>query len=228
MRTGFLIIIISSLFGCTTAPRHEETGPPSETKREVVPSPLVALVAKVLEESGQSGSLVYRGTCTSSGGMQDSYRLATPPHDTSALQSLQVAFANEPTLKLKQESNLIRIFGGDIRSELLDLRIDQVVFQKELDPYDVVYKLSSLPEVRAFMRAHRMQFITAVGGIHPSPTEGSPRLNGVLKNVAFSDVLDRIAQAFHGVWVYEECAGSQGERRIYIGFHQFSLRSRSQ
>jgi hypothetical protein len=195
--------------------------PPQRNEEVQTSSSFITVVTKVLETRGRSASVEYRGVCAASGGITDSFNVATPSRNVSAIQALHDAFANEPRLKATEEaSGLIRVVGGEVQTDLLDITIREFIFNAETDPRDVTYKVLALPEVRAYMEAHRIKFITTIRGVVPTPR--GVRLTGTIRNVTLSQALDRIAQAFSGEWIYGECATVEGERKVYVKFHEFS------
>jgi len=183
---------------------------------------LVDVVLTVLEDSGRPGSLEYQGACTGSGDITENFGIAAPlQSDLHPVQALQRAFVGDPELTASQDaSGLIRVVGGDVPTDLLNLRIHEVVFQRERDPRDAEYKLLALPEVHAYMQAHHITFIQTIIGLIPPPS--GRVLNVTLKGVTLSAALDRIAETFPGVWVYGECTRS-GERHVLMFFHEFSV-----
>lgn len=183
---------------------------------------LVDVVLGILEHSGQPGSLEYQGVCTPSGDIMEHFRVAAPQHDLPPVQALRRTFVGEPKLTAsKDASGLIRVVGGVVPTDLLNLKIHEVVFQRERDPRHAEYKLLALPEVHAYMQAHRITFIQTIIGLIPPPS--GRVLNVTLKGVTLSTVLDRVAETFPGVWVYGECT-SGGDRHVLMFFHEFSSR----
>src|SRR5437667_12690482 len=97
IRIGCLLLIIGVALACAKA------GPPqnsvvSSTAEVRMPSEFVATVLRVLEESHRSGSLVFRGHCTDSGGMADSFKVSSPAHGVAPIEALRQAFMNDPLL----------------------------------------------------------------------------------------------------------------------------------
>jgi hypothetical protein len=220
-----LIAVILGLTGCSkSAETHEAGIVPRKEMQETGSLQLVGFVSKILGDKGQSGSLIYAGNCAT-GEASDPFKLATPAAGVSALEALREGFAGDPRLTVKLESGLIRVTGGDVPRDLLDLRIDHITFREEDDPRDAIRKLLALPEVSAYMQEHHLQPLVVLESIYAPPTKGAPRLNGTVKNETIFQTLDRIVRTFPGMWIYRECAGSQGERLVYIGFQQFSTRA---
>ena len=182
---------------------------------------LVSLAGKILGASGQSGSLVYEGSCAQ-GDISDPFKLTMPAHLTPAVAALNEAFALDPRLSVNVESGLIRIIGGNVPRDLLDLRLGHVAFRNEADPRDAVQRLLTLPEVRSYMEARGILWLTTLQGIYAPPTEGSPDLDVTLKDVTLSDALDRIVRTFPGMWTYRDCVEGHGHRAVFVNLLTFS------
>lgn len=222
IRIGCLLLIIGGALGCTkvSPPQNSITGSTAEV--QVPPSQFVATVLRALEESHRSGSLVYRGHCTDSGGMTDSFRVASLVRDVPPIEALRQAFVNDPTLTVKEDSSgVVRVVGGDVQPELLGVTVHDVKFQEEKDPWAAISKLLASQELKTDMQSHRTEFVVSSGGLVPTPS--GRHLSGTLTDITVSQSLDRIAQTFPGVWIYEECVTGQGEKRVDIRFHEFSV-----
>jgi len=226
IRTACLLLIIGVALGCTKVSPPQNSVTSSTGQVQMPPSQFVATVLRVLEENRRSGSLVYRGRCTDSGGMTDSFKVAPPAHEIPPVDALRQAFVNDPTLTVKEESSgMIRVVGGDVQPELLGVPIHDLKFQEENDPREATYKLLASPELKTYMQSHHTEFVTTSGGLIP-PASGR-HLSGTLTDMTVSQSLDRIAQTFPGVWIYQECTTGQGEKRVEINFHEFSAATSS-
>src|SRR5438093_4200842 len=97
IRTGCLLLIIGVVLGCTkvSPPQNSVAGSAAEVR---MPSEFVATVLRVLEENHRSGSLIFRGRCTDSGGMTDSFKISSAAHGVAPIEALRQAFVNDPTL----------------------------------------------------------------------------------------------------------------------------------
>ena len=221
IRTACLLLIIAIALGCTKVSPPQNAVTSSTGQVQMPPSQFVASVLRVLEENRRSGSLVFRGRCTDSGGMTDFFKVSSPAQGVAPIEALRQAFVNDSALTVKEDSSgMIRVVGGDVQPELLGVTIHDVKFQKENDPREATYKLLASPELKTYMQDHRTEFVTTSGGLVP-PASGR-HLNGTLTDMTVSQALDRIAQTFPGVWIYEECITGQGEKRVEINFHEFS------
>lgn len=224
IRALFITAFMLLTAGCGSGHSNGVQALPTKVKQDEASLPLVTLVGKILGETRQSGSLIYEGSC-SPGKPSDPFKLTSPVTGVPPLKALDEAFSHDPRLTAKLESGLIRVTGGNVPHDLLDLRISRISFRNEDDPREATRKLLALPEVRDYMRNHHIQFLMVSGGIYAPPSEKGPRLNGTIKGATVFQVLDRIVRTFQGVWIYRECAGSEGERVIYVGFLQFSPQS---
>jgi hypothetical protein len=158
--------------------------------------------------------------------MTDSLKVSSPGHGVAPIEALRQAFVNDPALTVKEDSSgMIRVVGSEAQPDLLELTIHDVKFQAESDPREATSKVLSSQEIRTYMQSHRTEFVETSGGLIP-PASGR-HLNGTLSGMTVSQSLDRIAQTFPGVWTYEECVSSQGEKRVVISFHEFSASTSS-
>jgi hypothetical protein len=225
IRTACLLLIIGVALGCTKVSPPQNSVTSSTAQEQMPPSQFVATVLRVLEENRRSGSLVYRGRCTDSGGITDSFKVAPPAHEIPPVDALRQAFVNDPTLTVKEDSSgMMRVVGGDVQPELLGITIHDVKFQEEDDPRGATSKLLASQELKAYMQSHHTEFVTTSGGLIP-PASGR-HLSGTT-DMTVSQSLDRIAQTFPGVWIYQECTTAQGEKRVEINFHEFSAATSS-
>lgn len=214
MKVLLLLETAVIMLGCTSP------SPIQEERKEVTASNLISRVVKTLADSHSSGSLIYEGSCTPSGAITDSFKVAAPEPAVPVNQTLHDAFANEPRLTVKEDaSGRIRVIGGNVHTDLLDLRIPEITFHSDDNPRDATIHLLMLPEVKAYMQTHHKRFVSAIGGIAPMPK--GHHLNATLKNATISEALDRIAQTFPGVWIYRECATKSGERLVDFTFIEF-------
>ncbi len=217
MKVVLFLEILVVMLGCT-GPKplqqkdHEES--------EMTASNLVRRVVSTLAGRGRSGSLAYEGVCTSNEGITDSFRVGSTEPADSPVQALRHAFANERRLSVKEDaSGRIRVVGGNLHTDLLDLRISQISFHSEENPRDAMANLVTLPQVKAYMQSHRIHFVNAMNGLAPMPK--GAHLMTTLKNITVYEGLDRIAQTFPGVWIYGECTDTSGERLIDFTFIEF-------
>lgn len=215
VRAFFVLGLMLLVAGC-----HGVEPFPTKVVQDEATFPLVTLVGRILGEAGQSGSLIYEGNC-SPGKPNDPFRLLSPAPGLPPLRALDEAFSREPRLTAKLKSSLVRVTEVSVPHDLLDLRISHISFRNENDPRDAIQTLLALPIVKDYMRSHHIRFLMVQEGIYPPPSRRGPLLNCTIKGATVSQVLDRIVRTFPGMWIYRECAGSGGERDVYIGYMQF-------
>lgn len=178
--------------------------------------------AVVLHDTERSGSLVYGWKCVGPG-LSDPFKVTVPQQEGSAVQRLSAAFAKYPSFKVGEDKNgLIRVFGEGASTDLLRLRIKQVVFHREADPMRALSTILSAPEISAYMREHHIEDISQGTGIYPSPSQTSPRLDGTKENLTLYEALDLLPLTYTGMWGYQECEGAGGKRTVAFGFWQWS------
>lgn len=183
---------------------------------------LVEFVAKILGARGHSGSLVYEGTCAQ-GRISDDFQLTAPSRKTPPLNALKEGFERDSRLSAKLDSGLMRVTGGNVPWDLLNLRIPSVTFQDERDPMAAVRQLLQLPVITEYTRANHIQWLNVLEGIYALPVSGGPKLPGTLQDPTLSQALDMIARTFPGMWTYRECI-DEDHRTVYIGFMEFSIK----
>jgi len=187
-----LLLITGLALSCTKITLLQNSLNGNTPEVQVVHSELVTTVLKVLGQSHRSGSLVFRGQCTNAGGMSDSFKVASPGQNVNPIQSLHAAFLNDSTLALKEDSSgMIRVVGGAIRPELLNITVHNLRLEEGNDPRAATYKVLAAPEVKAYMQSHDIQFVTTSGGLIPPPS--GRHLSDRLTDVTVSESLDRIA-----------------------------------
>ena len=214
LKAVLLLELLIIMVGCSSSK------PLEEEQKEVTASNLVSRVVKTLADSYSSGSLIYEGICTPSGAITDSFKVAAPEPGVPVNQTLHDAFANEPRLTVKEDaSGRIRVIGGNVHTDLLDLRIPEITFHSEDNPRDAMASLLIRPEVKSYMQSHRINFESVINQLAPMPK--GAHLNTTLRNATISEALDRIAQTFPGVWIYRECATQSGERIVDFTFTEF-------
>lgn len=225
VRTLYLLLILCIGLGCTkvTPPQKNDTN----NAKEELSNSLIATVLRVLEKNHRSGSLVFRGMCTDSGGATDSFKVISPVPDVTPIETLHQALVNNPRLTVKEDSeDMIRVVDIDTQPEILRVKINDLTFQDENDPIEAVSKILSSHELATYMRNHHIEFIATSGGLVPEPS--GHHLSATMTNSTVSQSLDRITKTFPGVWIYEECLAQQGEKRVVISFHEFSAPTSSQ
>src|SRR5208282_6864757 len=125
-RVCWLTVFAGLLVAGGQVVRSNEGRPRNKTGTRSLPD----VVATVLEETRRSGSLAYGWTCVESGDFSDPFRASVPLGEGGGVQRLHTAFANEPSLRVTEyPSGLIRVVGGTLKSDLLALKIERIVFR---------------------------------------------------------------------------------------------------
>jgi hypothetical protein len=214
IKAVFLFGLASVVIGCT------RPNPIKENATDVAPSQLVSRVTSVLTSTQRSGSLAFEGACAASERISEAFKLSVPRSGDSPVQALRHVFENDPRLSVTEDRmGRIRVVGGNVRTDLLDLRIPSITFQSEDNPRDATAKLLTLPAVSEYMDTHHIHLTNAMGGLAPMPK--GAHLDTTLKNMTISEALDRIAETFPGIWIYQECTSSSGVRMIDFTFVEF-------
>lgn len=221
MRTLTLLLIAGTTLGCTKTSPSQQGLTQNAAPHEARPSPFLVSVVRVLEENHRSGSLAYGGYCTTSGGINDDFKVSPLQRDVPPIEALRQALGGDPRVSVKEDSSgAIRVVGSSVSSDLLGVMIHELSFKNENDPRDATANLLGSSELNTYMQGHRTEFVMTSGGLIPPPS--GRILNATLHDVTLSQALDLIAKTFPGVWIYEECVTGQGVRRVVISFHEFS------
>jgi hypothetical protein len=190
------------------------------------------LLTEVLSKARLSGSLEYSGVCDFHKVYPDFPQLRWPTgHDSSPLEFLRTMFDVDPYMRVTQDSDgKIRMVETDVPSDLLNVKIHHLSFYgsgaSESDPVHgprmALLAILEAPEVVAFGKAHSIEGLPSPdkGLIMPGDCCGSGRIvHGELNDVTVSQALDYVLQTFPGFWLYENCAGSEGERTVFFNFY---------
>ncbi len=220
IRKLWLALIASSIIGCMEMGSSQTTYSAATEESRTVPSPFVGSVIRILEENRRSGSLEYKGQCTSLGNITDSFKVSSTSPNRSPVDTLRQMLSANPSVSVKEEKGIIRVIGGDVGAGVLNVKINEVTFQNQTNPNEATAKLLGSPELKPYLESHHTEFVLTSGGIFSLPN--GRQITATLKNVTLSQALDTIVRTFPGVWVYAECASKQGGARVSISFHQFS------
>jgi hypothetical protein len=135
-------------------------------------------------------------------------------------------FADDPKMRVTQEaSGVIRMLETDVPTDLLNIRISHLSFKPEVlgyridNPRWVPSVILAAPEVRSFMRAHRIVFPSGLP-LEPMLMPGSTVLSGDLEDVTVAHALDSVLGTFPGLWIYENCA-SEDKTNARMVFFKF-------
>lgn len=178
-------------------------------------------ILDTLHRGHLSGSLEYRGCGYEDGYVIRKFPIATAPANPSAppLQALRETFANDKDMQISQEPDgTIRMVEKTVPQDLLNVKIRHISFDDEQKKHRTMHFhtlvmdfITGTPEVKAFMKGHSISFLPKVINQSMSPHVS---LSGELNNVTLPEAMDYMLKTFRGLWIYEECAGSTGNKRI--------------
>lgn len=191
---------------------------------KVDPGLTAAVIGRVLAKARVSGSLVYQGQCQERGESWDLPAANFPnQHETDPVQMLREMFADDPKMHVVQDNNRnIRMVETDVPRDLLDLRIVQVPFTSEPSihaPRWAITQIMATPDVKNYMTVNNIgpvepDFRLFIGPVAPH----APKIRDDLYYVTVSEALDYIVKTYPGFWVYEECKGENGNRKVFFQF----------
>jgi hypothetical protein len=194
-------------------------------------------ILAVLHKDNLSGSITFSGSCDVSA-WPDFPHFRAPLHDQgSAQELLREMFSQNPSIGVTQDSRgIIRIVEENVPTNMLDVKIDEVVFGNAsngnlaFSPGVALDSILSAPEVRQFLAGNGVELLFRGGpvsliipqGGSPFPVT-APHVSGKLRNVRLSEAMDYVLETFPGVWVYENCpAGPKRNRVVYFQFYELS------
>jgi hypothetical protein len=188
-----------------------------------VGAPLVP-VLEILDKAKLSGSLAFSGKCVE-GHTPELPRFHTPREDeASPVQSVLETAPDQPILHITQEKNgIIRIIEPGVPRDILKVRIAHISFEQPVyTTFWAMHIVLRSPEVEAWLKDHGyrwpLRILTAVGVTGGRDWSHMPHISGSLDNVTVEEAFDYILKTFNGMWVYESCPESVGDRDIYFGF----------
>jgi hypothetical protein len=191
-------------------------------------------IVETFDSARLSGSLVFSGRCPV--GYTPDLPEFLPPgtNGISPLQRLrQLLPEGSPLQVIREPNGLIRIGDPNVPDDILSVKIKHIAFDGSgtfwrggvYRPSDAVGVIVRSPEVLAFAGAQRIDsmLFSGAGGVPGNMTgqwpAGQPRISGSLENVTVGEALDYVLRTFPGLWVYENCPGSNDTRRkIWLGF----------
>jgi hypothetical protein len=178
-------------------------------------------ILEVLHRGHLSGSLEYWGCSDENEYVTRRFPITTTPANPSAppFQVLREMFANDADMQVTQEPDgTIRMVEKTVPQDLLNVKIGHISFDDEQKKNHSMYFhtlvmdfITGTPEVKAFMKDHSIGFEPKVINQSMSP---HPNFSGELNTVTLSQALDYMLKTFRGLWIYKECAGSKGNKRI--------------
>lgn len=188
-------------------------------------STLLSHLRPVLKASGGSGRLYVQSKC-----VWDSEDLLFFPRieviaETKGKVGVDamrdVLAKNKNVTVAERRPGLIGIWIGRVNNDLLSTRI-HVVKLEPLERYNCLRALVAIietKEVQTKMRELRMEIPPIVQSnplVEPDPK--LRHLPASITNVTMDEALDRVAEVFGGVVIYEECAGEKRTRLFSVDF----------
>lgn len=219
---AFAIFISASIWSCAQI---------TSARGPKIVTPLRPLL-EALDRAGLSGSLELSGHC-GVGLPQDLPHMRAPTvSGGSALRLAREIFLDDPAMQVRQDPDgTIRMKENGTPTELLDVRINQVSFEKNGMPLQyavyspgtaLYYVILKAPEVVAFAKAHdiEIRFVGTIGMNGQFPAD-APHISGSMGDLTLLQALDRLLKTFPGIWVYKSCpADGKGQE---VSFRFFSL-----
>jgi hypothetical protein len=179
----------------------------------------------VLKASGGIGRLYLYSECT--GDSDDLFfprlELKSGDKGKAGIDLLQDAFSNIKNVTVaERHPGIMGIWIGNISNDLLKTKIE-VLGLKPRERYNELLAIKAIfgtSEVETKMREYRMDpapMVVIHSIVDPDPK--LPHLPASMKNLTVDEALDRIAQTFGGLVIYEECAG-QNRRLFRVHMHE--------
>jgi hypothetical protein len=189
------------------------------------------LISDVLASAGVSGSLEYNGKCGPGVLVPDLPPIREPqkPYAQNAANTLRSMFSVDGRMVVTQEGNgTIRVVEAGVPTDILDVRISHLSFDRISDPEQALSMVLGAPEVQSFIQSHDigqpfniyaapLYALPGLQGLNKSPTPGVRSISGELKGVTLADALDYIMKTFPGFWLYQNCESFEGQRVVHFG-----------
>jgi len=195
----------------------------SQSKGGVDQTVALPAVQNILSIAQRSGSLEYWGLCDVGKPRSDFPRLRdVSGHEGSARDLLQELFADDPKMRVSEESDgKIRMAEIDVPKDLLEIKIHSLSFPSNYHgPKMAVMAILHSQEVLKVMTERNI----VRQGRWGLPGDDSiaikkPSVSGELNNVTVKQALDYVLQTFPGYWTYQNCHDAEGRRRVSFGFY---------
>jgi len=210
------ILLAIMIFASASSGRGQSVSQGKATRHK-----LIDVVADVLQETDSRGSLAESWKCGASADFSEPFRVKMPPKQGSAVERLHDVFGSPSMVVSADKNRLVRVIAGNVKTDLLDVTIKRIVFHNEAHGPVALSTILDSPEVRSYMEQHHIENVLTVGGIYPTPSATSPRLDGAKENLKLSEALDLLPLTFPGMWSYQECTAAGGKRRVAFHFMQW-------
>lgn len=182
-------------------------------------------IEPVLRASGRVGRLYLQSKCQ--GASEDllfpRMELKAGAKEKAGIDALRDVFANIKDVTIaKRQSGVIGIWIGNVSNDLLTTKIGALKL-KPLERYNELLAIKAIVgsrEVEAKMRQLGME-AAPMFVIHSivDPDPKLPHLPASMSNLTVDEALDRVAQTFGGLVIYEECTG-QNRRLFRVHMHE--------
>ena len=216
------VIVIASLALLFRIPA---AGQQSERITEILDN--TQLILKVLASARVSGSLEYNGKCGVDIPVPDLPRVHEPQksYANNPVNTLRSMFPVDARMMVSQKENgIIRIAEVGVQSDILDIRVSHLLFDRVSDPEQALNMVLGAPEVQSFLQTNGIgQPLNIHSGLYAlpepnkSPMPGVRSISGELNDVTLADALDYILKTFPGFWLYQNCQNPDGQRFLYFG-----------
>jgi hypothetical protein len=179
-----------------------------------------------LKASGGVGRLYIHSECL--GKSEDLFfprmALRRGTKKKAGLDTLREVFANVNHVTIaERQPGVVGIWVGNVSNDLLQTKIG-VLKLKPLERYNELLAIKAIlntGEMESKMRQLRMQ-PAPMFVIHPivDPDPKLRHLPALMENLTLDQALDRVAQAFRGLVIYEECTGQNSGRWFSVHMHE--------
>jgi hypothetical protein len=180
----------------------------------------------VLKATGGGGRLYVHSNCL--GDSEDLFfpriEVKSGSNGKAGLAAIRDIFAKSKDVTVaERQSGLIGIRIGDISNDLLGTRIHVLKFgpRQRYNYQDAIVAIISTKEVQTKMRELRME--VAPRFVHYPILYPNPKLRHLpasMTDLTMDEALDRVAQAFGGLIIYEECVGQNPIRLFSVHMHE--------
>jgi len=194
------------------SPRADQSsiGAPTLSNADAVVRQFIA----ALKRANNAGEIYYQATCQFGNGhdvlLFPRTIVQSPSTRRRGLVSVREMFQADKSVTVSQErKNLIRVRIGDVPESILRAKISLLLLtpDEQFTPHMVLDALQSNADVRASIK--RLGIHPAQGlSIYPvqPPAAGLPHFPSVMRDVTVGEVLEAVAQTFHGVVLYGACS----------------------
>ncbi len=148
-------------------------------------------------------------------------KVRRPSTNKASLEVVREIFMNDEKVRVTEDDAAIRIWIGQVPTDLLRAKIRRLAFSPSAryNHRVAVGTLRDSEEVEAATRKLSITLVPGTGGLVSEPQKGLPHLPAAMKNVTVDHVLDEVAKTFHEVVVYGVCSEpttATGEKFVWI------------